>query len=45
MTSAIIGASNLTQLDQSVAALETNPFTDDEIAALEKLAAHSAPLP
>jgi L-glyceraldehyde 3-phosphate reductase len=38
VTSALIGASSTTQLEQNVAALDAAPLTDDEIAAIEQYA-------
>ncbi|KQW03537.1 aldo/keto reductase [Leifsonia sp. Root4] len=38
VTSALIGASSVTQLEQNVAALEAPPLTDEEIAAIEPFA-------
>ena len=40
VTSALIGASSVAQLEQNVASLEAGPLTDDEIAAIEPLAVH-----
>lgn len=38
VTSALIGASSVTQLEDNVAALAAPPLTDDEIAAIEPYA-------
>ncbi|WP_419819094.1 aldo/keto reductase [Glaciibacter flavus] len=40
VTSALIGASSVAQLEQNVASLDAGPLTDDEIAAIEPLAVH-----
>ena len=40
VTSALIGASSVAQLDDSLAALEASPLTAEEIAAIEPLAVH-----
>jgi L-glyceraldehyde 3-phosphate reductase len=40
VTSALIGASSVAQLDDNLAALEAAPLTADEIAAIEPLAVH-----
>lgn len=40
VTSALIGASSVAQLDDNLAALDSAPLTDDEIAAIEPLAVH-----
>lgn len=44
IASALIGASSVTQLEQNVAALDAEPLTDDEIAAIEPHAAHGTVL-
>lgn len=44
VTSALIGASSVAQLENSVAALEGDPLTDDEIAAIEPYATDGAGL-
>jgi L-glyceraldehyde 3-phosphate reductase len=41
VTSVLIGASSVRQLEQNVAALENLPFTDDELAAIEQHAVDS----
>lgn len=38
ITSALIGASSVAQLEQNVAALDAPPLTDDELASIEPLA-------
>jgi len=40
VTSALIGASSVAQLDDSLAALDASPLTAEEIAAIEPLAVH-----
>lgn len=40
VTSALIGASSVAQLEDNVAALEAPPLTADELAAIEPLAVH-----
>ena len=40
VTSALIGASSVAQLEQNVASLDAGPLRDDEIAAIEPLAVH-----
>lgn len=40
VTSALIGASSVAQLDDSLAALDASPLTTEEIAAIEPLAVH-----
>ena len=40
VTSALIGASSVAQLENNVAALEAPPLTADELAAIEPLAVH-----
>jgi L-glyceraldehyde 3-phosphate reductase len=40
VTSALIGASSVAQLENNLAALDFPPLTDDEIAAIEPLAVH-----
>jgi L-glyceraldehyde 3-phosphate reductase len=40
VTSALIGASSVAQLEDSVAAASAEPLTDDEIAQIEPLAVH-----
>ena len=40
VTSALIGASSVAQLDDNLAALESAPLTADEIAAIEPFAVH-----
>ena len=40
VTSALIGASSVAQLDNNFAALDFAPLTDDEIAAIEPFAVH-----
>ena len=40
VTSALIGASSVAQLEQNVAALDAAPLTDAEIAAIEPHAVH-----
>jgi L-glyceraldehyde 3-phosphate reductase len=35
VTSALIGASSVRQLEQNIAALEAAPLTDEELAAIE----------
>ena len=44
VTSALIGASSVEQLDQNLAALTAAPLTDDEIADIEPLAVHGTGL-
>jgi L-glyceraldehyde 3-phosphate reductase len=44
VASALIGASSVAQLEQNVAALEAEPLTGDEIAAIEPHAAHGTVL-
>ncbi|MFS8099884.1 L-glyceraldehyde 3-phosphate reductase [Lentzea alba] len=41
VTSALIGASSVTQLEQNLAALQAPPLTDDELAAIDKHAVES----
>ena len=41
VTSALIGASSIRQLEDNVAALEAPPLTDDELAAIDKYAVES----
>lgn len=36
VTSALIGASSVAQLEDNVAALEAGPLTDDELARIEE---------
>ena len=40
VTSALIGASSVSQLENNIAALESAPLTDEEIAAIEPFAVH-----
>jgi L-glyceraldehyde 3-phosphate reductase len=40
VTSALIGASSVAQLENNIAALDSAPLTNDEIAAIEPLAVH-----
>ncbi len=40
VTSALIGASSTAQLDENLAALDGEPLSDDEIAAIDPLAVH-----
>jgi L-glyceraldehyde 3-phosphate reductase len=40
VTSALIGASSVAQLEQNIAALDAGPLTADEIAAIEPFAVH-----
>ena len=40
VTSALIGASSVAQLEQNVAALDAGPLTADEVAAIEPHAVH-----
>ena len=40
VTSALIGASSVPQLENNIAALDSAPLTDDEIAAIEPFAVH-----
>ena len=40
VTSALIGASSVAQLDDNLATLDSAPLTDEEIAAIEPLAVH-----
>ena len=40
VTSALIGASSVRQLDNSLDALDGTPLTDDELAAIEPHAVH-----
>ena len=40
VTSALIGASSVAQLENNIASLESAPLTDDEIAAIEPFAVH-----
>jgi L-glyceraldehyde 3-phosphate reductase len=40
VTSALIGASSVAQLETNIAALDSAPLTNDEIAAIEPLAVH-----
>ncbi|QHC63110.1 aldo/keto reductase [Rathayibacter festucae] len=44
VTSAIIGASSVAQLEQNVAALEAGPLTESETAAIEEFAVHGTSL-
>jgi len=44
VASALIGASNVAQLEQNVAALDAPPLTDDEVARLEPFAADGTAL-
>ena len=44
VSSALIGASRVTQLEQNVAALDAAPLTEDEIAEIEPLAVHGTGL-
>ena len=44
VTSAIIGASSVAQLEQNVAALEPCPLTESETAAIEEFAVHGTSL-
>ncbi|PPL18350.1 aldo/keto reductase [Microterricola pindariensis] len=44
VTSALIGASSVTQLEQNVAALDAAPLTPEEIAAIEPFAVHGTGL-
>ncbi|BDZ63163.1 aldo/keto reductase [Agromyces mangrovi Wang et al. 2018] len=44
VTSALIGASSVAQLEQNLAALDAPALTDDEIAAIEPFAAHGTRL-
>ncbi|MGW9629259.1 aldo/keto reductase [Agromyces sp. NPDC055520] len=44
VTSALIGASSVAQLEQNVAALDAAPLTADEIARIEPFAAHGTVL-
>ena len=41
MTSALIGASSVAQLESNTAALETLEFTDDELAEIDRYATES----
>ena len=41
VTSALIGASSVLQLENNIAALDSAPLTDDEIAAIEPFAVHA----
>jgi len=41
VTSALIGASSVPQLENNIAALDSAPLTDDEIAAIEPFAVHA----
>ncbi|GMA89629.1 hypothetical protein GCM10025869_01580 [Homoserinibacter gongjuensis] len=40
VTSALIGASSVAQLEDNLAALDGAPLTDEELAAIEPLAVH-----
>jgi L-glyceraldehyde 3-phosphate reductase len=40
VTSALVGASSVSQLENNVAALTGPPLTDEEIAAIEPYAVH-----
>ena len=42
VTSALIGASSVAQLESSLAALKAPALTDDELAAIEPLAVHGS---
>ncbi len=44
VTSVLVGASSVGQLEQTVAALDAPPLTDDEIAAIEPFAVHGTGL-
>ena len=44
VTSAVIGASSVAQLEQNVAALAAGPLTDSETAAIEEFAVHGTAL-
>jgi L-glyceraldehyde 3-phosphate reductase len=44
VTSALVGASSVAQLRDTVAALEGGPLTDEEVAAIEPLAVHGTRL-
>ncbi|MBF4462217.1 MULTISPECIES: aldo/keto reductase [unclassified Rathayibacter] len=44
VTSAIIGASSVAQLEQNVAALDAGPLSSDEIEAIEEFAVHGTTL-
>jgi L-glyceraldehyde 3-phosphate reductase len=44
ITSALIGASSVAQLDDNIAALESEPLTAEEIAAIEPFAVHGTEL-
>jgi L-glyceraldehyde 3-phosphate reductase len=44
VTSALIGASSVAQLENNVAALESGPLTDEELAAIEPFAVHGTTL-
>lgn len=44
VTSAIIGASSVAQLEQNVAALDAGPLSADEIEAIEEFAVHGTTL-
>ena len=41
MTSALIGASSVEQLEENVAALDRLDFTDDELAEIDRYATES----
>jgi L-glyceraldehyde 3-phosphate reductase len=44
VTSALIGASSVAQLENNVAALESGPLSDEELAAIEPFAVHGTTL-
>ena len=44
VTSALIGASSVGQLEQNIAALRAAPLTEDEIAEIEPYAVHGTGL-
>ncbi|WP_230670921.1 aldo/keto reductase [Rathayibacter sp. Leaf248] len=44
VTSAVIGASSVAQLEQNVAALDAGPLTESETAAIEEFAVHGTAL-
>ena len=44
VTSALIGASSVAQLEGNIRALETSPLTDDELAAIDEFAVHGTGL-